>query len=98
MLAARDLKFRAKLSALLAEKRAAIAAFIEYFYRRVGIAPPVPPTTLALGFMSLFEGVQLAMLSSPADMTLDRPESVLTVFMDSIMRLAHLQAAGQTYY
>jgi len=97
MRAARDSKFRAKLSALLAEKRAAVAAFIEYFYRRVGIPPPAPPAALAVGFMSLFEGVQLAMLSSPADMTPDRAESVLTVFIDSIMRLARLQAAGRTH-
>jgi AcrR family transcriptional regulator len=95
MLATRDPKFRAKLSALLAEKRAGVAAFIEYFYRRVGISAPVPPATLALGFMSLFEGVQLGMLSNPAEMTPDRAESVLTVFIDSIMRLARLQAAGQ---
>jgi AcrR family transcriptional regulator len=97
MLAARDSKFRAKLSALLAEKRAEVAAFIEYFYRRVGMPPPVPPATLALGFMSLFEGVQLAMLSSPAEMPRDTAESVLTVFMDSIMRLARLQAAQPTF-
>src|SRR5882724_7348330 len=56
MLAARDSKFRAKLSALLAEKRAEVAAFIEYFYRRAGTPPSAPPATLALGFMSLFEG------------------------------------------
>jgi AcrR family transcriptional regulator len=97
MLAARDSKFRAKLSALLAEKRAEVAAFIEYFYRRVGMPPPVPPATLALGFMSLCEGVQLAMLSSPAGMPRDTAESVLTVFMDSIMRLARLQAAQPTF-
>jgi AcrR family transcriptional regulator len=94
MLAARDAKFRTKLNALLAEKRAEVASFIDYFYRRVGIAPPVPPTTLAMGFMSLFEGVQLCMLSTPADMTPERAESVLAVFVDSIMQLARLQAAA----
>jgi len=94
MLAARDAKFRAKLNALLAEKRAEVAQFIDYFYRRVGIAAPVPATTMAMGFMSLFEGVQLSMLSTPNDMTPEKAESVLTVFIDSIMELARLQAAG----
>jgi AcrR family transcriptional regulator len=94
MLAARDTKFRAKLNALLAEKRAEVAQFIDYFYRRVGIAPPVPTTTMAMGFMSLFEGVQLSILSTPNDMTPEKAESVLTLFIDSLMRLARMQAAA----
>jgi AcrR family transcriptional regulator len=95
LLAARDARFRAKLNALLAEKRAEVAAFIEYFYQRVGIPPPQPPLTLAMGFMSLFEGVQLSMASCPADMTAERAEGVLTVFIDSIMQLARLQAGAR---
>src|SRR5579859_309340 len=69
MLAARDAKFRGKLNALIAEKRAEIAEFVSYFYRRLGVAPPTPPTIMAMGFMSLFEGVQLSMLSGSGDMT-----------------------------
>jgi AcrR family transcriptional regulator len=92
MLAARDARFRAKLNALMAEKRAQIADFIGYFYDRVGVAPPVPPEQLAMGFMSLAEGVKLYMLSSPAEMTGPLAESLLTVFVDSIMRLARLEA------
>jgi AcrR family transcriptional regulator len=84
MLAARDIQFRAKLDALLAEKRVEVAAFIEYFFRRVGIPPPEPPATLAVGFVSLYEGVQLAMLWS-AGMTRDTAKSILTMFIDSIM-------------
>jgi len=92
MLAARDTRFRTKLNALMAEKRAQIADFIGYFYGRVGVAPPVPPEQLAMGFMSLAEGVKLYMLSSPAEMTGPLAESLLTVFVDSIMRLARLEA------
>ena len=92
MLAARDTRFRTKLNALMAEKRAQIADFIGYFYDRVGVAPPVPPEQLAMGFMSLAEGVKLYMLSSPAEMTGPLAESLLTVFVDSIMRLARLEA------
>lgn len=93
MLATRDARFRGKLNALLAEKRAEIARFIDYFYERAGAAPPVPSTVMAMGFMSLFEGVQLSMLSSPADMTADNAESVLSLFVESIMQLARLQGS-----
>jgi AcrR family transcriptional regulator len=95
MLAARDTKFRAKLNALLAEKRGEVAQFIAYFYRRVGIVAPVPPEAMAMGFMSLCEGVKLSMLSSPADMTDDMAESVLILFVDAMMQLARLRAAGE---
>ena len=92
MLAARDVRFRAKLNALMTEKRAQIADFIRYFYERVGVAPAVPPEQLAMGFMSLAEGVKLYMMSSPAEMTGPIAESLLSVFVDSIMRLARLEA------
>jgi AcrR family transcriptional regulator len=92
MLAARDARFRPKLNALMAEKRAQIADFIRYFYERLGVAPPVPPEQLAMGFMSLAEGVKLYMMSSPAEMTGPIAESLLSVFIDSIMRLARLEA------
>jgi AcrR family transcriptional regulator len=92
MLAARDVRFRTKLNALMTEKRAQIAEFIRYFHERVGVAPSVPPEQMAMGFMSLAEGVKLYMMSSPAEMTGPIAESLLTVFVDSIMRLARLEA------
>lgn len=96
MLAARNSKFRTRLNALLTEKRGEVAGFIEYFYRRVGIAAPIPPNVLAMGFMSLFEGVMLSMLSSPDDMTADHAESILTLFIESVMRLARLSQVSNT--
>jgi AcrR family transcriptional regulator len=96
MLAARNSKFRAKLNALLTEKRGEVTEFIEYFYRRVRIAAPIPANVMAMGFMSLFEGVQLSMLSSPDDMTTDNAESVLTLFIESVMRLARLSQVSNT--
>ena len=96
MLATRDSKFRAKLNTLLAEKRGHIAEFIAYFYRRAGVTPPVPAEVMAMGFMSLVEGVQLSMLSSPADMTPNNAESVLTVFVESIMQIARLHGSTKT--
>jgi AcrR family transcriptional regulator len=95
MLAARDAKFRAKLNALMLEKRDFIAAFIVHFYARVGVSPPSPPAELAMGLMSVVEGVKLFRLSSPQDMTVEAAESILTLFIDSLMRLARLRASDQ---
>src|ERR1700738_576790 len=96
MLAARDAKFRIKLDALLVEKRAEVAELIEYFYRRAGIASPLAPPTLAMGFNSLFEGVKLTMLSSPGELTSEDAESVLRLFVESLMHPARLQGAKLT--
>jgi AcrR family transcriptional regulator len=93
MLAARDARFRTKLNALMAEKCAQIADFTRYFYERVGVAPPLPPDQMAMGFMSMAEGVKLYMMSSPAEMTSPIAESLLTLFANSIMGMAIL---GQT--
>ena len=93
LLAARDTKFRAKLNALFAQKRGQIAEFIEYFYRRAGVAAPVPEWVMAMGFIALVEGVKLSMLSSPADMTPETAESILTTFFDAIMNMARMQRA-----
>jgi len=93
LLAARDTKFRSKLNALFAQKRGQIAEFVNYFYQRAGVAAPVPEGTMALGFIALVEGVKLSMLSSPADMTPETAESILTTFIDAIMKVARLQGA-----
>lgn len=89
LLAVRDSRFRAKLNALLAEKRAQIGEFISYFYERLGVSPPVPAEQLAFGFMSLVEGVKLAMLSSPAE---HNPERVLALFLRSMIASARAQS------
>jgi hypothetical protein len=91
MLAARDARFRTKLNALMAEKCAQIADFTRYFYERVGVAPPLPPEQMAMGFMSMAEGVKLYMMSSPAEMTSPIAESLLTLFANSIMGMAIME-------
>jgi AcrR family transcriptional regulator len=93
MLAARDVRFRTKLNALMAEKCAQIADFTRYFYERLGVAPPLPPEQMAMGFMSMAEGVKLYMMSSPAEMTSPIAESLLTLFANSIMGMAILEQA-----
>jgi AcrR family transcriptional regulator len=92
MMAARDARFRTKLEALIAEKRGQIAVFIQYFYDRVGVEPAMPPEKMAMGFMSLAEGVKLFMMSSPTEMTPPTAEALLSLFVDSIMKLARLGA------
>lgn len=92
MLAARDIRFRAKLDALMVEKRAQIAAFIQYFYDRVGVNPPLPPEKMAMGFMSLAEGVRLFMMSSPSEMTSPTAEAVLSMFVETVMNAARQEA------
>jgi AcrR family transcriptional regulator len=94
ILAARDAKFRTKLDALLIERRTEVADLIEYVYGRIGVAPPLAATAVAMGFNSLFEGVKLNMLSSPGGMTSEDAESVLTLFVDSLMHVARLQVTG----
>jgi AcrR family transcriptional regulator len=95
MLAARDARFRSKLNALMLEKRDFIAAFIAHFHERVGATPAAPPAEMAMGLMSLVEGVKLFRLSSPQDMTAPAAESILTLFIDSLIRLARSRAAEQ---
>jgi AcrR family transcriptional regulator len=94
ILAARDAKFRTRLDALLSERRTEVADLIEYVYGRIGVAPPLAATAVAMGFNSLFEGVKLNMLSSPGGMTSEDAESVLTLFVDSLMHVARLQVTG----
>lgn len=93
MLAARDTRFRVKLNALLAEKRDQIATSIDYFYKRAGVEAPAPAAALATGLMALVEGMKLSTLSSPNELPGDAAESVLTVFIDSLMQVARLRGS-----
>ena len=86
--AARDAKFQVKLDALLLERRAEAAELIEYLYGRVGITPPLAPTAVAMGVNGLFEGVKLTLLASPGDMTSEDAESVVALFVNSLVRAA----------
>lgn len=95
MLAARDTKFRAKLNALISEKHAEIANFIDYFHKRAGSPPRVASIAMAMGFVSLCEGVKLSMLSSPTEMTQETAESILLFFVDATMRLARMESTEE---
>lgn len=96
MLAVRDARFRAKLNVLMLEKRDSIAAFIEQFVRRLGLKELTAPRELAMGFMSLLEGVRLFRLSSPDEMTGDSAEAILGLFIDAIIQLSRSSEAALT--
>lgn len=94
LLSARDPKFRAKLNALMLEKRGQIVQLIEYFNKRAGIKAAVPPHLMAMSFMSMCEGVKLFCMSSPNEMTPEAAETTLAMFFDSIMFHARMQMAS----
>jgi AcrR family transcriptional regulator len=95
LLAVRDARFRAKLNALLEEKRAEIGELIGFFYARLGINPPLPPQTIAFGCMSLAEGIKLAFLSNPTDMSPASAEAVMALFLRSIIDAARARATAK---
>lgn len=80
----RDARFRAKLNALMAEKRTEVTGFITYYFKRAGVTPTLPPVQMATGLMSLVEGMTLFTLSSPMDVTQEMMQTILGHFADSI--------------
>jgi len=95
MLAARDPEFRARLHEVDVEKRRDINAVVEYIFRRAGGSPPLPPAVMAMGFVSLIEGVKLTMLAAPDDITPPNAEAVLSVFLEAVLKQSVLQDAAQ---
>ena len=86
MLAARDAKFRDKLRHLMAEKRDRAVALLEYFYKRAGRRPVGPLEPLAMGFMSLMEGVRLVGVSCPDELPPSVAQTILRLFLGAVMR------------
>ena len=61
---------------------------------RVGIDPVMSPEKMAMGFMSLAEGVRLFMMSSPTEMTAPTAESLLALFVEAVMNAARHEAVS----
>jgi len=85
MLSARDAKFRARLAALISERRDFIASIIEYLAKRTGSTPNFPVKALAMGFISFTEGVRLFGASCPSEMPAEVARSVLDLFVNSVL-------------
>jgi len=86
MLSARDPKFRARVAGLIAERRDFVATIIQYLARRVGATPSFPLDALAMGFISLSEGVRLFGASCPNEMPAEVAYSILDLFVDAVLQ------------
>jgi AcrR family transcriptional regulator len=93
MLSVRDAKFRAKLAALMAERRDFAVKLLQYLYKRTGAVPSVPLEHLASGFIGLIEGVRLFGASCPNEMPPEVAESILKLFADAVLQQV-MQPAG----
>jgi len=80
LLAIRDVKFRNKLNIFLTEKRAEIMDFLHRFSARTGVAPLAPAEVLAVGLMSLAEGVSFAHRVDPQRVNCKLAEAALAWF------------------
>jgi hypothetical protein len=79
--ALRDAKFRARLSALLLEKRDMIAYFITQFSNTMHKEPPAPPGDLAFATMALIDGMRFYNACMPSVLPDANVQAVLgTVF------------------
>jgi len=86
MLAARDAKFRDKLGQLMTEKRDHAVTLLEYFYQRTGKRPAGPLELLAMGFISLMEGVRLFGVSCPSVLPPLVAQTIFKLFSGAVMR------------
>ncbi|CAN7354926.1 TetR/AcrR family transcriptional regulator [Trinickia sp. LjRoot230] len=85
LLASRDAKFRVLFNAFRNEKLDRIAAYIRAFSEQLGTPLPLPADTLALGLVSLCDGVQFFRMSDPQQFTDEITESVLAGFFRKVM-------------
>jgi AcrR family transcriptional regulator len=83
--AARDAKFRVNFNAFLQEKRVQMAAYIRDFAARSGAPLLLPAETLALGLMSLCDGVQAYYTADPQHVTAEAAEAVLEGFFARVV-------------
>jgi AcrR family transcriptional regulator len=80
LLAIRDVKFRNKLNIFLTEKRAEIIDFLHRFSARTDAASRAPAEVLAVGLMSLAEGVSFAHRVDPQRVNCKLAEAALAWF------------------
>lgn len=85
LLASRDGKFRVRFNAFRNEKLEQIAAYIRAFSEQVGTELSLPAETLALGLVSLCDGVQFFRMCDPQQFTDEITESVLAGFFQKVL-------------
>lgn len=85
LLATRDAKFRARFSAFLQEKHAFFTGYARLFSERTGTPLQMPAEVLALGLISLLDGVQALRVCDPQHVTAELAESVLGHFFSKVV-------------
>ncbi|MEX3957221.1 MULTISPECIES: TetR/AcrR family transcriptional regulator [Trinickia] len=85
LLASRDARFRVRFNAFRNEKLEWVAAYIKSFSERAGTPLPLPPETLALGLVSLCEGMQFFRMTDPQTVTDEVSKTVLAGFFARLL-------------
>jgi AcrR family transcriptional regulator len=85
LLAARDVRFRARFNAFMKEKRDQLAAYIQEFSDRTGAPVPLAPDLLVVGLMGLCDGVQFFAMADPQEITPVIVEEVLRRFFARVV-------------
>ena len=85
LLATRDTKFRAHFNAFSHEKHAFFTGYSRLFSERVGTPLQMPAEVLALGLISLLDGVQAFRICDPQHVTDDLAEAVLAGFFSKVV-------------
>ncbi len=80
LLASRDPTFHAQFNALRNERRDQIAVYIRALSAHLSTGLPMPAETLALGLASLCDGVQVARMCNPQQVTGNVAEAVFARF------------------
>ncbi|MFM0394689.1 TetR/AcrR family transcriptional regulator [Paraburkholderia phytofirmans] len=85
LLAVRDGRFRIRFNAFMHDKLEQLGAYIREFSARVGTPMLMPPETLAIGLMSLCDGVQFFYTVDPQNVPAERVEAVLAGFFARVV-------------
>lgn len=80
-----DVGFRESLKSLVREQRNKIASFIIDFAGMANVSLKLPPDVLALGLISLGEGIQSAHAIDPASVSREVAETALASFLAKIV-------------
>lgn len=83
--AARDAKFRARFNQFLQEQREQMTEYIRQFAERAVTPLLLPAETLALGLMSLCDGVQSYLTADPQHVSAGAAEAVLAGFFARVV-------------
>ncbi|MFM0238434.1 TetR/AcrR family transcriptional regulator [Paraburkholderia phytofirmans] len=85
LLAVRDGRFRIRFNAFMHDKLEQLGVYIREFSARVGTPMLMPPDTLAIGLMSLCDGLQFFYTVDPQNVPAERVEAVLAGFFARVV-------------